>query len=59
LDKFIDCAQFPEKYSKIIVGDYFWGHHDQNLVQYALDIIKDSLPDAPRLDIFFTGSAHP
>jgi len=58
LHKFVDCWQFPEKYSKIMVGDYFWGHHDQNLVKYALEYINDSLPESPRLDIFFTGTMH-
>jgi uncharacterized sulfatase len=58
LDKFIDCYQFPEKFKKIMVEDYFWGHHDQDLFQYALEVIQDSLPESPRLDIYFTGSMH-
>jgi len=58
LNKFIDCWQFPEKYTRIMFGDYFWGHHDQDLVQYALEVINDSLPEYPRLDIYFTGSMH-
>jgi len=58
LNKFVDCHQFPEKYSRIMFGDYFWGHHDQDLVQYALEFIADSLPENPRLDIYFTGSMH-
>jgi len=59
LNKLIDNQQFPKKYFKIMVGDYFWGHHDQDLVRYALEIINDSLPEAPRLDIYFTGTMHP
>jgi uncharacterized sulfatase len=58
LNKFIDCEQFPEKYSKIMVRDYFWGYHDQDLVQYATKFVSDSLPESPRLDIYFTGSTH-
>ena len=57
-DKFVDCWQFPEKYSRIMVGDYFWGHHDQDLFQYALEVIGDSLPESPRLDMYFTGTMH-
>ena len=57
-DKFVDCWQFPEKYSRIMVGDYFWGHHDRDLVQYALEVINDTLPESPRLDMYFTGSTH-
>jgi uncharacterized sulfatase len=58
LNKLVDCAQFPGKYSRIMVDDYFWGHHDQDLVSYALEYINDSLPEAPRLDIYFTGTTH-
>ena len=58
LDKFVDCSQFPEQYSRIMVGDYFWGYHDQDLFHYALQFIRDSLPEFPRLDIYFTGSMH-
>ena len=59
LDKFVDCYQFPEKYSRIMVNDYFWGYHDQDLAQYALEFINDSLPESPRLEMYFTGSMHP
>lgn len=58
IDKFVDCEQFPEKYKRIMVGDYFWGHHDKDLVQYALEYIHDSLPQSPRLDMYFTGTTH-
>jgi uncharacterized sulfatase len=58
VNKFIDCWEFPEKYSRIMVGDYFWGHHDQDLVRYALEVINDCLPESPRLDMYFTGSMH-
>ena len=58
LDKFVDCEQFPKKYSRIMVDDYFWGHHDQDLVSYAQEYINDSLPESPRLDIYFTGTTH-
>ena len=59
LGEFVDSYRFPEKYSKIMVGDYFWGYHDQNLAQYALEFINDSLPVSPRLEMYFTGSMHP
>ena len=59
LDNFIDSYRFSEKYSKIMVGDYFWGYHDQDLARYALEFINDSLPESPRLEMYFTGSMHP
>jgi uncharacterized sulfatase len=49
---------FPEKYSKIMVDDYFWGYHDQDLAKRTLKII-DSLNTVPRIDIIYTGSMHP
>jgi hypothetical protein len=41
-----------------MVDDYFWGHHDQDLVKYAREVINDALPESPRLDIYFTGTTH-
>jgi uncharacterized sulfatase len=48
---------YPEKYSKIMVGDYFWGYNDKDLISYMLEVI-DSLPQTSRLDIVYTGSMH-
>jgi len=48
---------YPDKYKKIMVGDYFWGYNDQDLVSYALEVIE-SLPQTSRLDIIYTGSMH-
>ena len=58
IDKIVDCEQYPESYHKIIVEDYFWGYHDQDLVRNALKVIKDDLPESPRFDLYFTGSMH-
>ena len=48
---------FPEKYPKIMVGDYFWGFNDKDLVARMLEVI-DSLPQSSRMDILYTGSMH-
>ena len=48
---------FPEKYPKIMVGDYFWGLNDKDLVTRTLEVI-DSLPQSSRIDIIYTGSTH-
>jgi len=58
LDKFVESWDFPEKYTRIMVDDYFWGHNDQDLARFALEIINDSLPKSPRIDMYFTGSMH-
>ena len=48
---------YPEKYPKIMVGDYFWGYNDKDLVAYTLEVIEE-LPQNSRLDIIYTGSMH-
>ncbi len=58
LDKFVDCDRFPDAYHRIMVGDYFWGYDDKDLVRYAQQVISDSLPESPRLEMYFTGSMH-
>jgi len=44
---------YPEKYPKIMVGDYFWGYNDKDLVARTLEVI-DSLPKSARIDIIYT-----
>jgi len=48
---------FPEKYFKIMVGDYFWGLDDNDLITRTLEV-TDSLPQTSRMDIIYTGSMH-
>ena len=57
INRFEHAYTYPEKYPKIMVDDYFWGYNDKDLVAYALEVF-DSLPNTPRLDIFYTGSMH-
>ena len=54
-----DNSKFSESYSKIIVGDdnFFWGYNDKDLFSQSLRVI-DTLNQAPRLDIYFTGTSH-
>lgn len=58
INRYAHSYTFPEKYAKIMVGDYFWGYDDLNLAAYATEVM-DSLPDSPRLDVYYTGSMHP
>lgn len=59
IDLIFDNAKYSDKYEKVVVGkeNYFWGYNDKCLFEQSLEVI-DTLGDAPRLDMYFTGSTH-
>lgn len=57
VDLIVDNEDYPGKYEKIIVDDFFWGYNDKDLFNHSLDVL-DSLPASKRLDVYFTGTTH-
>ena len=57
IHRFVSNENYPAKYHKIIVGDYFWGYEDLDLLNHSLHLI-DSTKAKQRLDVYFTGTTH-
>lgn len=59
IDRIIDKNSFDAHFEKVLVGDEqnFWGYNDFELFQQYI-LATDSLTEAPRLDILFTGTSH-
>lgn len=59
IDLIFDNKKFSEDFDKIIVGKnvFFWGYNDKDLFNQSLRTI-DTLNQAKRLDVFFTGTSH-
>ncbi|MBN2523290.1 MAG: sulfatase-like hydrolase/transferase [Bacteroidales bacterium] len=59
IDLIFDKDRFSSEYKKVIAGNdkFFWGYNDQDLFNQSLEVM-DTLPQKPRLDIYFTGSTH-
>ena len=59
IDLIIDNSRFAEHYNRIFVGSekFFWGYSDKDLFDQAFEVL-DTIPQSPRLDIYFTGTSH-
>lgn len=57
IHRFVSNENYPAKYHKIIVGDYFWGYEDLDLFNHSLHLF-DSTKAKQRLDVYFTGTTH-
>lgn len=57
IHRFVSNENYPAKYHKIIVGDYFWGYEDVDLFNHSIYLI-DSTKAKQRLDVYFTGTTH-